>query len=86
MSHANGTLFAPDGINGKNSNYDFTKENTWVNTNGANTVRTTAWRHRGYANVLFFDGHVTALRKDEIYSVDASGKVIGNDKLWKVMQ
>jgi len=36
----------------------------------------TVWRHRGRANVAFFDGHVEALRKDEIT----------NDKLWDVLR
>jgi len=39
-------------------------------------TRMTVWRHRGRANVAFFDGHVEALRKDEIT----------NDKLWDVLR
>jgi prepilin-type processing-associated H-X9-DG protein len=54
--------------------------------NGAiNTQRTIAWRHKGGANVVFFDGHGQWLRKDEIYSKDSSGKIIRNEKLWNVM-
>ena len=73
------------GTRGAISNYDVTKESTLV---GApyNTARETVWRHRGYANVCFFDGHAASLRKDEIYSLDAAGNIIGNDKLWKVME
>jgi prepilin-type processing-associated H-X9-DG protein/prepilin-type N-terminal cleavage/methylation domain-containing protein len=49
--------------------------------------RTIAWRHpKGYANVLFFDGHVAPLHKTDIYARDPSGKIIGNDRLWKVFQ
>jgi prepilin-type processing-associated H-X9-DG protein/prepilin-type N-terminal cleavage/methylation domain-containing protein len=74
------------GVNGKISNYDITKERTDVNTNGLNTSRTTAWRHNGRANVLFFDGHVAALPKGEIYSRDSSGNIIANTRLWKVLE
>jgi prepilin-type processing-associated H-X9-DG protein len=49
-------------------------------------TRMTVWRHRGYANVAFFDGHVAALRKDEIYTVDAAGKIVTNDNLWVVFR
>jgi prepilin-type N-terminal cleavage/methylation domain-containing protein/prepilin-type processing-associated H-X9-DG protein len=75
--------------NGPIMNYDMTQERT----NSGNmpggkydTTRGTAWRHDGMANVCFFDGHVAALRKDEIYNIDSSGKLVGNDALWKVMQ
>jgi prepilin-type processing-associated H-X9-DG protein/prepilin-type N-terminal cleavage/methylation domain-containing protein len=72
------------GWNGKISNYDQTMDRT---TNGPYDVsRTTAWRHDGYANVCFFDGHVTALSKEQIYNRDASGNIVGNDQLWKVME
>jgi prepilin-type processing-associated H-X9-DG protein/prepilin-type N-terminal cleavage/methylation domain-containing protein len=75
------------GWKGKESNYDFTKEITNNGQNGFDTTRTTAWRHRGSANVLFFDGHAASLRKDEIYDTDRStGKIIGNVRLWKVME
>jgi prepilin-type processing-associated H-X9-DG protein/prepilin-type N-terminal cleavage/methylation domain-containing protein len=81
----------PDpGYAGKASNYDITTENT---NNGTlpsgrtyDTTRTTAWRHLGTANVCFFDGHVARLRKDELFSRDSSGKIIGNDRLWKVLE
>jgi prepilin-type processing-associated H-X9-DG protein/prepilin-type N-terminal cleavage/methylation domain-containing protein len=72
------------GMNNRESNYDYTKESTQV-SGPLDTRRTTAWRHKGKANVLFFDGHVSSLRKDEIYSRDAAGTIIGNDRLWKVM-
>src|SRR5207244_2990873 len=66
---------------GQVTNYDLAKE--WTT---ANTQRTTAWRHAGSANVLFFDGHVDNLRKEQIYSKDNTGNIIGNDRLWKVWQ
>ena len=34
----------------------------------------------------WWDGHVASLRKDEIYSKDDTGKIIGNDRLWKVLE
>jgi prepilin-type processing-associated H-X9-DG protein len=46
----------------------------------------TVWRHKGGANVGFFDGHISWLRKDEIYDKDAAGKIVTNDKLWGVLQ
>lgn len=49
--------------------------------------RTIAWRHpKDRANVLFFDGHVSSLHKEEIYSRDSSGNIIANDRLWKVFE
>jgi prepilin-type processing-associated H-X9-DG protein/prepilin-type N-terminal cleavage/methylation domain-containing protein len=49
--------------------------------------RTIAWRHpKGYANVLFFDGHVATLNKEDIYAHDSSGNIVGNDRLWKVFE
>ncbi|HEY1686962.1 MAG TPA: prepilin-type N-terminal cleavage/methylation domain-containing protein [Tepidisphaeraceae bacterium] len=62
-----------------NENYGTTGESI---TTGAE--RTTAWRHLGKANVLFFDGHVAGLRHDELTTRDSSGNYIGNDQLWKV--
>jgi prepilin-type processing-associated H-X9-DG protein/prepilin-type N-terminal cleavage/methylation domain-containing protein len=73
------------GTRGAISNYDLCKESTATNGAPYQTVRETVWRHRGYANVCFFDGHVASLRKDEIYSLDAAGNIVGNDRLWKVM-
>lgn len=68
------------GIN-KATNYDIVGEST------ANTVKKmTCWRHKGGANVAFFDGHVDWLRKDSIYSYDANHNIVGNDRLWKVLQ
>jgi prepilin-type processing-associated H-X9-DG protein len=61
-------------------NYDRVGEST----SGVNKM--TAWRHKGGANVCFFDGHVDWLRKDSIYSYDASHNIVGNDRLWKVLQ
>jgi prepilin-type processing-associated H-X9-DG protein/prepilin-type N-terminal cleavage/methylation domain-containing protein len=66
--------------NAADENYDLTGENT-----SAKTHRTVAWRHLGKANALFFDGHVDALRHDQLANRDpATGNWIGNDKLWKV--
>jgi prepilin-type N-terminal cleavage/methylation domain-containing protein/prepilin-type processing-associated H-X9-DG protein len=69
---------------GKISNYDLTGDRT--SSGNYDVSRTTAWRHQDYANVCFFDGHVQGLRKDEIYSHDSAGNIVGNDALWKVMQ
>lgn len=78
------------GTDGRDSNYDDVQERT-----GGGTLPSgkpyqakfmTAWRHKGGANVAFFDGHVAWLRKDEIYNRDSTGKIVGNDKLWKVLQ
>jgi prepilin-type N-terminal cleavage/methylation domain-containing protein/prepilin-type processing-associated H-X9-DG protein len=77
------------GWNGKISNYDLTKEFYGVQTvagvGAIDTQRTTAWRHRGGANVCFFDGHVQWLAKDQIYSYDAAGNIVANNALWDVM-
>jgi len=76
------------GWNGKVSNYDetkdFTNSGTLPNGKPYDCTRSIQWRHQGGANVCFFDGHVSWLRKDEIYSRDPSGNIIGNDKLWHV--
>jgi prepilin-type N-terminal cleavage/methylation domain-containing protein/prepilin-type processing-associated H-X9-DG protein len=69
------------GWRGMVSNYDKTGE---AASTGAQ--RTTAWRHRGIANVCFFDGHVEGLRKDQIYNKDSSGNIVANDKLWDVLK
>ena len=78
------------GTNGKISNYDQVQDRLAVGTlpgGGAyDASRMTVWRHRGGANVAFFDGHCAWLRKDEIYARDDAGKIITNDKLWVVMK
>jgi prepilin-type processing-associated H-X9-DG protein/prepilin-type N-terminal cleavage/methylation domain-containing protein len=78
------------GTNGKISNYDQVRENVRDGTlpgGGAyDATRMTVWRHRGGANVAYFDGHVAWLRKDEIYTRDNTGKIVTNDKLWDVMR
>jgi prepilin-type processing-associated H-X9-DG protein len=66
------------------SNYDQTKESTDDDTNGKNTQRTTAWRHKQGANVVFFDGHGEWRRKDTLYRTE-NGQIVRNDALWKVM-
>jgi prepilin-type processing-associated H-X9-DG protein/prepilin-type N-terminal cleavage/methylation domain-containing protein len=77
------------GTNGKISNYDIVQERTGTGTiPGAGAFdanRMTTWRHRGGANVAFFDGHVAWLRKDQIYS-QSNGQIVANDALWKVLQ
>jgi len=71
------------GWQGKISAYSVTREDSGQNSS-YNTQRTTAWRHKGeVANVLFFDGHVEGLRKDQIY--DARNN-LSNDRLWKILQ
>jgi prepilin-type processing-associated H-X9-DG protein len=72
------------GTRGAISNYDQAKESTMTNGNPYNTGRMTVWRHKGSANVCFFDGHVAALRKDEIYRLE-NNQIVANERLWKVM-
>jgi prepilin-type N-terminal cleavage/methylation domain-containing protein/prepilin-type processing-associated H-X9-DG protein len=67
------------------SNYDLTRESVDADSNGKNTQRTIAWRHKGGANVAFFDGHGEWVRKDRLYNKDASGNIIRNDAMWNVM-
>ena len=78
------------GTNGKISNYDQVQERVGVGTlpGGAayDATRMTVWRHRGKANVAFFDCHVESLRKDEIYARDSTGNIVTNDKLWVVLR
>ena len=78
------------GTNGKISNYDQVQERAHAGTlpgGGAyDATRMTVWRHRGGANVAFFDGHCAWLRKDEIYARDHSGRIVANDKLWVVLR
>jgi prepilin-type processing-associated H-X9-DG protein len=78
------------GTNGKISNYDQVQERIGAGAlpdGGAyDATRMTVWRHRGGANVAFFDGHCAWLRKDEIYTRDNTGKIVTNDKLWVVLQ
>jgi len=75
------------GWHNKISNFDKTGE---ISANdqpaGMNTQRTVAWRHKNGANTIYFDGHGEWLPKDRIYSRDAGGNIIRNDKLWMVMQ
>jgi prepilin-type processing-associated H-X9-DG protein/prepilin-type N-terminal cleavage/methylation domain-containing protein len=97
MSNPNGAMIDKSGsgvfpgTNGRISNYDQVRERTGAGTlpggGGAyDANRMTVWRHKAGANVAFFDGHVSWLRKDEIYSKDATGKIVTNDKLWAVLQ
>jgi prepilin-type processing-associated H-X9-DG protein len=96
MSSSNGAMIDKSGsgpfpgTDQKISNYDQVQERTGAGTlpgGGAyNANRMTVWRHKGGANVAFFDGHCAWLRKDEIYARDASGKIVTNDRLWVVLQ
>jgi prepilin-type processing-associated H-X9-DG protein/prepilin-type N-terminal cleavage/methylation domain-containing protein len=78
------------GTNGKISNYDQVQERirSGMLPGGGeyDATRMTVWRHKGGANVAFFDGHCAWLRKDEIYTRDATGKIVTNDKLWVVLR
>ncbi len=72
------------------SDYDITKDRTNTGTiagvGSYNLLRSIAWRHRGGANVAFFDGHVAWLKKDQIYKLDTTtGKKSPNWVLWNVM-
>jgi len=79
------------GTNGKVSNYDQVQERvggvgTLPDGTAFDATRMTVWRHKGGANVAFFDGHCQWLRKDEIYTRDDTGKIVTNDKLWVVLK
>ena len=78
------------GTNGGISNYDQVQERANAGTlpgGGAyDATRMTVWRHKGGANVAFFDGHCAWLRKDEIYTRDNTGTIVTNDKLWVVLR
>ena len=79
------------GWKAKVSNYDITGEtsnNGGGGTGNANwhTQRSIAWRHKGGANVVFFDGHGEWMRKDLLYNFDSARNIIRNDKLWMVMK
>jgi prepilin-type processing-associated H-X9-DG protein/prepilin-type N-terminal cleavage/methylation domain-containing protein len=92
VKHPTEKLFIADamwvGINENGSGPDPTRNYDKIGeSNAAIAQRTIAWRHgKGYANILYFDGHAATLHKEEIYRRDASGTIIGNDKLWKVFQ
>jgi prepilin-type N-terminal cleavage/methylation domain-containing protein/prepilin-type processing-associated H-X9-DG protein len=78
------------GTNGQISNYDYVQERFGIGilpgVGAYDATRMTVWRHRGGANVAFFDGHCAWLRKDEIYTRDNTGKIVTNDKLWVVLR
>jgi prepilin-type processing-associated H-X9-DG protein len=77
------------GWNGKISNFDQVGLKTGAGTlpaGGAyDATRTTAWRHKGGANVCYFDGHVQWLHKEFIYKRDTAGNIAPNMDLWDVM-
>jgi prepilin-type N-terminal cleavage/methylation domain-containing protein/prepilin-type processing-associated H-X9-DG protein len=66
------------------SNYDLTKESVQAD-NIIHTQRTTAWRHKSGANVVFFDGHGEWMFKSRLYNKDSAGNIVRNDALWDVM-
>jgi prepilin-type processing-associated H-X9-DG protein/prepilin-type N-terminal cleavage/methylation domain-containing protein len=78
------------GTNGKISNYDqvqdFVDKGTLPSGAAYDATRMTVWRHKGGANVAFFDGHCDWLPKDRIYARDNAGKIVTNDKLWVVLR
>lgn len=87
------------GWNNKISSYDRVlgdgSAHTDVGTNPAqvaliggpfDTRRTIAWRHKGGANVCFFDGHVEWMHKEFIYKRDTAGNIVANMALWDVMK
>jgi prepilin-type processing-associated H-X9-DG protein len=81
------------GWKNKHSNYDrILDSSAHIGTNaiiggGAwDGTRSIAWRHRGGANVCFFDGHVQWLPKGDIYATDTAGNIIERPSLWKVME
>jgi prepilin-type processing-associated H-X9-DG protein/prepilin-type N-terminal cleavage/methylation domain-containing protein len=80
----------PTGWNGKLSNYDLVGERTHASNlpdgRAYNSERTVAWRHRGGANVCFFDGHVEWVRKDGFSTTDSTGKLVPNPKMWRVLE
>jgi prepilin-type processing-associated H-X9-DG protein len=78
------------GTNGQISNYDYVQERLGIGilpgVGAYDATRMTVWRHRGRANVAFFDGHCESLPKDQIYSLDSAGNIVANDKLWVVLK
>ena len=81
-----------NGVTVSRSDYDFTGEHPGQTPQSAplpggsfNNARTIAWRHRGGANVCFFDGHVAWMAKSDICSVGPGGVKLPNYNLWNVM-
>jgi prepilin-type processing-associated H-X9-DG protein/prepilin-type N-terminal cleavage/methylation domain-containing protein len=81
------------GWDGKISSYDLVKDRVketgvgsdeTVNGKPFNAWRTVAWRHRGGANVCFFDGHVEWVSKDR-FTMMAGGKRVPNYSMWRVL-
>jgi prepilin-type processing-associated H-X9-DG protein len=92
--YGSGMTVGWDGTQPGGSDYDNTKEATNANPgnppitygNGTyNSERTIAWRHRGGANICFFDGHVAWTRKDGIYTPGTGGQKLPNYAMWNVM-
>jgi prepilin-type processing-associated H-X9-DG protein len=83
-----------DGTQTGGSNYDNSQEHTNANPgnppiaygNGTyNNERTIAWRHRGGAEVCFFDGHVAWVAKGSLYITGPTGQKLPNYAMWNVM-
>ncbi len=78
-----------DSIRGYEGNYDIVHESHDVKTNGIDIYRSTAWRHsnNNYANVLFFDGHVSLTHKSALFTGDShAGTAKGDARIWKVLE
>lgn len=78
-----------DSIRGYEGNYDIVHESEDVKTNGKDIYRSTAWRHGNYnyANVLFFDGHVSLTHKSNLFTGDShAGTAKGDPRIWKVLE
>jgi len=73
-----------NGWHNRISNYDLTGESTAADSGGINTQRSIAWRHKGGANVLFYDGHGEWVVKTRLYNL-AGGQITRNDAIWNVM-
>jgi len=83
------------GRKGLVSSYDLVKDRVKDTSASGETAngktydayRTVAWRHRGGANVCFFDGHVEWVPKDRFTMMDpaGSGKLVPNYNMWRVL-
>jgi prepilin-type processing-associated H-X9-DG protein len=70
-------------VAGKNSAYGLVHESTATSTQ--RSAATT--RHKGGANVVYFDGHGEWMPEGRFYGEkDSAGNYTTNDQLWNVMQ
>jgi prepilin-type N-terminal cleavage/methylation domain-containing protein/prepilin-type processing-associated H-X9-DG protein len=83
-----------DGTQSGGSDYDNTGEHTNASPgnppipygNGSyNTERTIAWRHRGGANICFFDGHCVWTPKGDIYIPANGNQKLPKYSMWNVL-